>query len=152
MDQADPTRSLLGELLQRQRGEGTTMREQASTLYSLMESRANLHYMEQFPELMESLGLEVNVDTSARCLPGATPFFQWVEEELWQQFVDFFEAASGFETNQVQRHRSIPSMPQDELQGWRRWAGMEGQPEGRERSRSPRRTTHGGPQGRAQVT
>ena len=140
MDSTDSTRSLLREHLLRQRGEGATVREQASTLFYLMENRASQHYMEHFPDYMEDLGLAVDVDASARCLPGPTPFYLWVEEELWQQFVDFFEAMSGFETEQVQRHRGTPTMPDSELQAWRRWAGMEDPMENRGRSRSPRRT------------
>ena len=152
MDGTDLTRSMLREHLRRQRGEGATVREQASTLYYLMMSRASQHYMEQFPDYMEDLGLEVDVDASARCLPGPTPFYQWVEEEMWQQFVDFFEAMSGFETEEVQRNRGSPTMPSQELQSWRRWAGMEVPTENRGRSRSPRGTTRTRYPGSAQAT
>ncbi|CAE7946321.1 Tak1 [Symbiodinium sp. KB8] len=101
MEHEDPTMAILREHLLRQRGEGTTIREQSSTLYSIIQNRQVPAYMDEFPDLMHELGLEVDVNLHARCLPGPTPFYTWVEEELWQLFQDRFEATMGFETEQT---------------------------------------------------
>ena len=139
MEHEDPTMAILREHLLRQRGEGTTIREQSSTLYSIIQNRQVPAYMDEFPDLMHELGLEVDVNLHARCLPGPTPFYTWVEEELWQLFQDRFEATMGFETEQVRQHRGIATMPPNELQEWRSWAGLIDVQATRRRSRSPRR-------------
>ena len=140
MDNEVDVMELLREHLHRQRGEGTTAREQASTLYYLMESRGNQHYMQEFPEIAEQLGLEVDVDVSSRCMPGPTPFFVWMEAEVWANFIDQVEGMMGFETEIVQRNRATPTMSDEEMEAWRRWASTRGTSRTRPRSRSPRRT------------
>ncbi|OLP91571.1 hypothetical protein AK812_SmicGene26725 [Symbiodinium microadriaticum] len=126
MDNEVDVMELLREHLHRQRGEGTTAREQASTLYYLMESRGNQHYMQEFPEIAEQLGLEVDVDVSSRCMPGPTPFFVWMEAEVWANFIDQVEGMMGFETEIVQRNRATPTMSDEEMEAWRRWASTRG--------------------------
>ena len=49
------------------------MREQASTIYQLMESRGCREYLDMVPELLEQVGLEVDISLDARCLPGLRP-------------------------------------------------------------------------------
>ena len=74
---------MIREHLYRQRGQGMTVREQASTIYQLMESRGCREYLDMVPRLLEEVGLDVDIDLSARCLPGPTPFMVWVETEMW---------------------------------------------------------------------
>ena len=141
MDYDEQMMGLLREHLYRQRGEGTTQREQTSTLYHLMENRGKRDYMEEFPAIAEQLGLEVDVDLSHRCLPGATPFFVWLEAEIWSQYADQVEGIMGFETEVVQSNRATPTMSEQDMEEWRHWAGMRGTPTTRDRSRTPRRGT-----------
>ena len=98
------------EHLHRQRGEGWTTRQQASTLYYLIQQRGRAEYANRLPDFLEALGLPLDVDMEARCLPGATPFMHWLEAELWDIFVNEYEEGMGFETEGVMQMRSSPTM------------------------------------------
>ena len=138
MAEAEGTMDIIKEHLCRQRGEGTTRTEQASSLYAMMQSRGHSGYLDYFPQLMEEIGLEVDVDLNPRCLPGPTPFLTWVESELWESYLDFYEAASGFESDALLALRGRPTMEPRDREAWRRWAGMPAASRP-SRSRSPRR-------------
>ena len=138
------TMEIIREHLHRQRGEGTTRVAQISTLYAMVEQRGHPGYLEYFPQLMEELDLEVDVDLSHRCLPGPTPFFVWVESELWESYLDYHEAASGHESDALQTLRGRPNMAPSEREAWRRWAGMPTHPGRTTRSRTPRREQRNG--------
>ena len=140
MEVERPSMDLIKEHLFRQRGEGVTEREQASTLYYMMANRGCDEYLNHVPVLFESIGLEVDVDLQVRCLPGPTPFMTWVETELWQEFVDFYEATIGHESEGLQALRGQEVMPEAEQEEWRRWAGAPRGEVNPARSRSPRRT------------
>ena len=140
MERDEDLMRILREHLNRQRGEGITTRAQASTLYHLMENRGNNDYMQEFPEIAAELGLELDVDLSHRCLPGATPFFTWVEAEIWSAFTDQVEGIMGFETEVVQNNRAQPTMSDREMEAWRQWAGLR-RAGARSRSRTPTRAT-----------
>ena len=140
MEAERPSMDLIREHLFRQRGQGHTEREQASTLYYMMANRGCEEYMNQLPILFESIGLNVDVDLNARCLPGPTPFMTWVETEVWQEFVDYYEATIGHESEGLQALRGQQVMPEREQDEWRRWAGATRSEAAPARSRSPRRT------------
>ena len=128
------------EHLHRLRGEGWTRQQQASTLWQLVQERGSRDYETEFPDMLEELDLPVDVNMHERCLPGPTPFMRWVEMELWELFVDRYEATMGFETEGVMRLRDGAVMTQEERDEWRRWAGLQRRSP-RSRSRSPRRST-----------
>ena len=140
MEMERPTMDLIREHLFRQQGQGLTEREQASTLYYMMANRGCEEYLNQVPALFESIGLNVDVNLQARCLPGPTPFMTWVETELWQEFLDYYEAAIGYESDGLQALRGQEVMPAGEQDEWRRWAGSPRRTARPTRSRSPRRT------------
>ena len=129
------------EHLHRQRGEGWTARQQASTLYYMIQHRGREEYANRFPEFLEALGLPCDVDMGARCLPGPTPFMHWLEAELWDIFVNSYEEEMGFETEGVMQMRDSPTMTIAERETWRRWAGINRRRARRSRSRTPQRTT-----------
>ena len=135
------------EHLHRLRGEGWTRQQQASTLWQLVQERGSRDYEMEFPDMLEELDLPVDVNMHERCLPGPTPFMRWVEMELWEIFVDRYEATMGFETEGVMRLRDGAVITQEERDEWRRWAGLQRRPS-RTRSRSPRRTTRTSPEQR----
>ncbi|CAE7494044.1 ANKRD50, partial [Symbiodinium microadriaticum] len=116
---SDPILSLAKEHLHRQRGEGTTAREQASTIYYMVQARQVPEYLDLLPDLLETLGLEVDIDMNCRVLPGPTPFIQWIEAELWEHFLDYYEAGIGAETTTLGSLRASPTMPQAERDEWR---------------------------------
>ena len=138
---------LAKEHLHRLRGEGWTRQQQASTLWQLVQERGSRDYEIEFPDMLEELDLPVDVNMHERCLPGPTPFMRWVEMELWELFVDRYEATMGFETEGVMRLRDGAVMTQEERDEWRRWAGLQRR-SSRTRSRSPRRTTRTSPEQR----
>ncbi|CAE7907718.1 unnamed protein product, partial [Symbiodinium microadriaticum] len=123
MEMERPTMDLIREHLFRQQGQGLTEREQASTLYYMMANRGCEEYLNQVPALFESIGLNVDVNLQARCLPGPTPFMTWVETELWQEFLDYYEAAIGYESDGLQALRGQEVMPAGEQDEWRRELG-----------------------------
>ena len=47
----------------------------------------------------------------------------WVETEVWQEFVDYYEATIGHESEGLQALRGQQVMPEREQDEWRRWAG-----------------------------
>ena len=138
MEEEPTNLELIKEHLSRQRGEGMTSKEQASTIYTMMEARGNREYLNHLPELFEDIGLPVDIDMSVRCLPGPTPFLVWVEAELWDSFIDSFEAQVGHESAALQALRGQMTMPQGDRDSWRRWAGIRPGAVTRSRSRSPR--------------
>ena len=138
VEQERPSLEIIREHLHRQRGQGMTVREQASTIYHLMESRGCQEYMAMVPRLLEEVGLEVDVDLSVRCLPGPTPFMVWVETEMWEEFVDYYEGTMGHESEGLQALRGQETLTDEERRAWRRWAGTRARSPRHGRSRSPR--------------
>ena len=136
--------SILREHLHRMRGEGMTTTEQVSTLYYLIEQREVPEYTQEFPDLMQNLGLDVDVNLDARCMPGPTPVMRWMESELWETFLDWYEGTIGFESEALQNMRGSPTLPASELEEWRVWSGMIPRRQPRSRSRTPQRD-HRGP-------
>ena len=150
VEQERPSLEMIPEHLHRQRGQGMTVREQASTIYQLMESRGCQEYMDMVPRLLEEVGLEVDIDLNARCLPGPTPFMVWVETEMWEEFVDYCEETMGHESAGLQALRGQETLSNEERRAWRRWAGTRARSPRHGRSRSPRRASDqaaGGPEG-----
>ena len=137
MDVEPTNLQLIKEHLHRQRGEGMTSQEQASSIYGIMQTRGCNDYLLHLPELFEEIGLEVDVNMAVRCLPGPTPFLTWVEAELWDSYVDLYEANIGHESAALQGLRGQSTMPQQERDEWRRWAGFPRPRPTRSRSRSP---------------
>ena len=134
--------------LGRMRREGWTRQQQSSALYVLIQNRAEGLYMDRFPHMMADLDLPVDVNLNPTCLPAGGPVMEWIEAELWGQFLDWFEGNIGAETESLQALRGRPTMSEEEMETWRQWA--EETPttsRTRERSRSPRRTptTSSGP-------
>ena len=140
MEHEPTTMSLIREHLHRQRGEGTTPREQSSTLYHMVQNRGCREYLDKFPDLLEELDLPLDVNMAPQCLPGPSPFMIWVEAELWASFLDYYEAMVGSETEGLRALRGSETMPETEQAEWRRWAGLHRGPRRSPRSRTPRRT------------
>ena len=130
------SRDQLGRL----RREGWTQQEQSSALYVRVQARNDGDYSDRFPEMMEELDLPVDVNLSPACLPAACPVLTWIEAEMWDRFVDWFEGEIGAETESLQRLRNRPNMATETRSQWRDWAlttGTGARPT--TRSRSPRR-------------
>ncbi|CAE7576354.1 unnamed protein product [Symbiodinium microadriaticum] len=85
------SRDQLGRL----RREGWTQQEQSSALYVRVQARNDGDYSDRFPEMMEELDLPVDVNLSPACLPAACPVLTWIEAEMWDRFVDWFEGEIG---------------------------------------------------------
>ncbi|CAE7209669.1 unnamed protein product, partial [Symbiodinium sp. KB8] len=94
---------LARDQLGRLRREGWTLREQASALYVLVQARNDGDYSDHFPTMMMELDLPVDVNLSPSCLPAACPVLTWIEAEMWDRFVDWFEGMIGAETESLQR-------------------------------------------------
>ena len=130
------SRDQLGRL----RREGWTRQEQSSALYVLVQARNDGDYSDRFPEMMGELDLPVDVNLSPACLPAACPVLTWIEAEMWDRFVDWFEGEIGAETESLQRLRNRPNMAAETRAQWTDWAqttGTGARPT--TRSRSPRR-------------
>ena len=131
---------LARDQLGRLRREGWTLREQASALYVLVQARNDGDYSDHFPTMMMELDLPVDVNLSPTCLPAACPVLTWIEAEMWDRFVDWFEGMIGAETESLQRIRNQPNMASETRAEWRDWAQSATSSRSTPpRSRSPRR-------------
>ena len=131
---------LARDQLGRLRREGWTLREQASALYVLVQARNDGDYSDHFPTMMMELDLPVDVNLSPSCLPAACPVLTWIEAEMWDRFVDWFEGMIGAETESLQRIRDQPNMAAETRADWRDWAQAATTSRSTPpRSRSPRR-------------
>ena len=119
----------------------------ASSLYVLFERRGNEEYLATFPEFLDRVRLPMDVDLRACNLLPAPPVVEWMEAEVWHDFVDMFEATIGAETESLMRLRGQDTLTDEQRNDWRDWAiafrsQHSTQQRDRARSRSPRRTEH----------
>ena len=141
MDDMPLIHRIARDQLGRLRREGWTRQQQASVLFVLVQDRHCPEYIQRFPWLLADLGLELDVNLSPACLPAPVPVLTWLEAELWDLFMDWYEATAGAETEGLQRLRERPTMSNAEMEQWRTWAtsGTADARGTRSRSRSPRR-------------
>ena len=141
MDDMPLIHRIARDQLGRLRREGWTKQQQASALFVLVQDRHCPEYIQRFPWLLADLGLELDVNLAPSCLPAPGPVLTWLEAELWDLFLDWYEATVGAETDGLQRLRERPTMSNAEMEQWRTWAtsGTTSTRHTRTRSRSPRR-------------
>ena len=138
MDEEPLIFKIAKDQLGRLRREGWTRAQQASALFVMVQDRHCKEYLDRFPWLLADLGLELEVNLAPSCLPAPVPVLQWIEAELWDHFVDWYEANIGMESEGLQRLRERPTMSAAELARWREWANSGSTTPGtRTRSRSP---------------
>ncbi|CAE7811621.1 unnamed protein product, partial [Symbiodinium sp. CCMP2456] len=98
MDHIPPTFMMARDQLARLRREGWTRRQQASMIYVLVQRRGHEEYLSELPNYLAQLDLDLDVDLSPHNLPTAPPVMEWIEAEIWDEYIDFFESNAGAET------------------------------------------------------
>ena len=91
-------------------------------VYVLFERRGSEEYLATFPEFLERVRLPMEVDLRACNLLPAPPVVEWLEAEVWHDFVDMFEATIGAETESLMRLREQATLTDEQRNDCREWA------------------------------
>ncbi|CAE7749213.1 pol [Symbiodinium sp. CCMP2456] len=95
MEGVSPTILMARDQLGRLRREGWTRQQQASALFVLFQRRQHDEYMADFPAYVADLDLDLDVNLAPACLPTLPPVMEWIEAEIWEEFIDRFEGEIG---------------------------------------------------------
>ena len=117
----------------------------ASVLHQLAWAREEHEYMMMLEEFLGRLELPHACDMERvhDVDPGHRDVINWLESELWLEYLDDYEAQVGWESDGVQSLREQDRVSDADLQVWREWAAAvtEVPVQRAGRSRSPRRVS-----------
>ncbi|CAE7779367.1 PREP1, partial [Symbiodinium sp. CCMP2456] len=94
--------------------------ELTTSLLRLAAQRNVRDYMNDWEDILLELGLapEADMDMNTGLTEDTQGFLQWLEAEMWDDYVDRAEAAAGWESTQVQALREQANMPQETRTSW----------------------------------
>ncbi|CAE7344140.1 pol [Symbiodinium sp. CCMP2592] len=126
-------------------GQGAESGLLATVLQMMAEDRHSHDYDIMLQDYLLALDLPVEADCAREneVEPHHRDVLQWIEEELWEEFIDLMEATAGWESDGVMSLRTNRVISQADMGVWRDWATSVTSPlspPSRTRSRSPRRT------------
>ncbi|CAE7805140.1 pol [Symbiodinium sp. CCMP2592] len=114
----------------------------ATVLQMLSWDRNEEGYDIMLEDYLLELGLPIEADAERadEVSPHHRDILVWMEQELWDDYVDVMEAEAGWESDGVMNRRASQTVSEADCRVWREWAAHVTTP-GRERSRSrsPRR-------------
>ncbi|CAE7571921.1 pol [Symbiodinium sp. CCMP2456] len=95
-----------------------------SCLLNYAQARADGEYMQDWEDILLELGLEVEGDQGrTEEVPHAvSEMLQWVEAEMWEDYVDRLEGLVGWESQQVANAREVANMHENVRGEWRQRA------------------------------
>ncbi|CAE7347584.1 unnamed protein product [Symbiodinium sp. CCMP2456] len=109
------TVQLAASWIRRLRQQGLANVEITSCLLNFAQARANRDYMLDWEDIL----LELDLEDVPRAVGD---MLQWVEAEMWEDYVDRLEGLVGWESQQVSDARGVANMPENVRREWRQRA------------------------------